>query len=215
MSTECYPSQRCRTPPVSSATSSRWTRVRTRWCVRGTELNPSQRVDETSRCEHSLRNPGRRARCAESRIRCISGTLVNIAKLRAGLAPSSPASSRLAGWAAAHAAQSCHSSRARQAGDGGDGYRTRPHLLAGDRGPRPRRGGPGLAAQQKCGRNAAPQRQVHAAPVGNVPFDASIDALLNRASELLHHAPICDLLRECYAHQPDKAAQPSPAPLPA
>ena len=46
----------------------------------------------------------------------------------------------------------------------------------------------------------------HAAPVGNVPFDASIDALLNRASELLHHAPICDLLRECYAHQPDKAA---------
>ena len=39
----------------------------------------------------------------------------------------------------------------------------------------------------------------HAAPVGNIPFDASIDALLDRASELLHHAPICELLRECYA----------------
>jgi bacillithiol biosynthesis cysteine-adding enzyme BshC len=42
----------------------------------------------------------------------------------------------------------------------------------------------------------------HAAPVGNIPFDASIDALLDQASELLHHAPICDLLRECYGCQP-------------
>jgi bacillithiol biosynthesis cysteine-adding enzyme BshC len=42
----------------------------------------------------------------------------------------------------------------------------------------------------------------HAAPVGNIPFDASIDALLDQASELLHHAPICDLLRECYGYQP-------------
>ena len=42
----------------------------------------------------------------------------------------------------------------------------------------------------------------HAAPVGNIPFDASIDALLDRASELLHHAPICNLLRECYASHP-------------
>jgi bacillithiol biosynthesis cysteine-adding enzyme BshC len=41
--------------------------------------------------------------------------------------------------------------------------------------------------------------RAHAAPVGNIPFDASIDALLDRASELLHHAPICELLRECYA----------------
>jgi bacillithiol biosynthesis cysteine-adding enzyme BshC len=39
----------------------------------------------------------------------------------------------------------------------------------------------------------------HAAPVGNIPFDASINALLDEASELLHHAPVCDLLRECYA----------------
>jgi bacillithiol biosynthesis cysteine-adding enzyme BshC len=42
----------------------------------------------------------------------------------------------------------------------------------------------------------------HAAPVGNIPFDASINTLLDQASELLHHAPICDLLRECYAYQP-------------
>ncbi len=48
--------------------------------------------------------------------------------------------------------------------------------------------------------------KAHAAPVGNISFDVSINALLDRASELLHHAPICDLLRECYAHQPDKAA---------
>jgi bacillithiol biosynthesis cysteine-adding enzyme BshC len=41
--------------------------------------------------------------------------------------------------------------------------------------------------------------QSHDAPVGNIPLDASINALLEQASELLHHAPIYDLLRECYA----------------
>jgi bacillithiol biosynthesis cysteine-adding enzyme BshC len=44
--------------------------------------------------------------------------------------------------------------------------------------------------------------KAHAAPVGNIPFDARINALLDQASELLHHAPICDLLRECYGYQP-------------
>ncbi len=39
----------------------------------------------------------------------------------------------------------------------------------------------------------------YAAPTGNVVLDDSIDGLLDRASDLLHHAPICDLLRECYA----------------
>ncbi len=38
----------------------------------------------------------------------------------------------------------------------------------------------------------------HAAPVGDIPLDASIDALLEQVSELLGYAPICDLLRECY-----------------
>jgi bacillithiol biosynthesis cysteine-adding enzyme BshC len=42
----------------------------------------------------------------------------------------------------------------------------------------------------------------YAAPVGNILLDTSIDALLDRASDLLHHAPICNLLRECYASQP-------------
>ncbi|HEY4382126.1 MAG TPA: bacillithiol biosynthesis cysteine-adding enzyme BshC [Acidobacteriaceae bacterium] len=37
------------------------------------------------------------------------------------------------------------------------------------------------------------------APVGGVPFDASIDHLLDQASELLGYAPICDVLRECYS----------------
>jgi bacillithiol biosynthesis cysteine-adding enzyme BshC len=47
----------------------------------------------------------------------------------------------------------------------------------------------------------------HAAPVGNIPFDASINALLDRASDLLHHAHLCDLLRECYAsHSANNAA---------
>jgi bacillithiol synthase len=52
----------------------------------------------------------------------------------------------------------------------------------------------------------------HAAPVGNIPLDPSIDALLEQASELLSYAPICDLLRECYgltqtltSEQPDAA----------
>jgi bacillithiol biosynthesis cysteine-adding enzyme BshC len=39
------------------------------------------------------------------------------------------------------------------------------------------------------------------APMGNVVLPESIDALLEQASELLHHAPICDLLRDCYAYQ--------------
>ena len=41
-----------------------------------------------------------------------------------------------------------------------------------------------------------------AAPVGDIVFQGHIDALLDQASELLGYAPICDLLRECYAHQP-------------
>src|SRR6266702_3631967 len=39
----------------------------------------------------------------------------------------------------------------------------------------------------------------HAAPVGNIPLGSSIDALLDHASDLLGHVPICDLLRECYS----------------
>ena len=47
----------------------------------------------------------------------------------------------------------------------------------------------------------------NSAPMGNVVLPESIDALLDRASELLHHAPICDLLRECYAsHSANNAA---------
>jgi bacillithiol biosynthesis cysteine-adding enzyme BshC len=42
----------------------------------------------------------------------------------------------------------------------------------------------------------------YAAPTGNVVLDDSIDGLLDQASDLMHHAPICDLLRECYAYQP-------------
>jgi bacillithiol biosynthesis cysteine-adding enzyme BshC len=44
------------------------------------------------------------------------------------------------------------------------------------------------------------------APVGNVVLHESINRLLEQASELLHHAPICDLLRKCYAHQSGNAA---------
>jgi bacillithiol synthase len=42
----------------------------------------------------------------------------------------------------------------------------------------------------------------HDVPVGDVILEGHIDGLLERASELLGHAPICDLLRECYGHQP-------------
>jgi bacillithiol biosynthesis cysteine-adding enzyme BshC len=41
-----------------------------------------------------------------------------------------------------------------------------------------------------------------AMPVGDIVFQGHIDGLLDQASELLHHAPICDLLRECYGYQP-------------
>jgi hypothetical protein len=41
-----------------------------------------------------------------------------------------------------------------------------------------------------------------AIPAGDVILQGHIDGLLDQASELLHHAPICDLLRECYAYQP-------------
>jgi bacillithiol biosynthesis cysteine-adding enzyme BshC len=57
---------------------------------------------------------------------------------------------------------------------------------------------------EKLHLNAQPT--AYAAPVGNVILNASIDTLLDQASELLHHAPICNLLHECYAHQPDNAA---------
>ena len=45
------------------------------------------------------------------------------------------------------------------------------------------------------------------APMGNVVLPESIDGLLDRASDLLHHAHLCDLLRECYAsHSANNAA---------
>ena len=43
-----------------------------------------------------------------------------------------------------------------------------------------------------------PIRRHDAAPVGGVKLGPEIDAVLDRASELLGYAPICDLLRECY-----------------
>jgi bacillithiol biosynthesis cysteine-adding enzyme BshC len=40
------------------------------------------------------------------------------------------------------------------------------------------------------------------APVGEIAFDGQIDVLLERASELMAHAPVCELLRECYGFRP-------------
>ncbi len=42
------------------------------------------------------------------------------------------------------------------------------------------------------------------APVGDVVLDQHIDGLLDQAADLLGHAPICDLLRECYGTQPEQ-----------
>jgi bacillithiol biosynthesis cysteine-adding enzyme BshC len=47
--------------------------------------------------------------------------------------------------------------------------------------------------------HVAAEAAQNTAPVGNVALHESIDTLLDRASDLLHHASICDLLRECYA----------------
>ena len=38
----------------------------------------------------------------------------------------------------------------------------------------------------------------HEAPVGDVRLGEAVDGLLERASELLGYAPVCELLRECY-----------------
>jgi len=38
-----------------------------------------------------------------------------------------------------------------------------------------------------------------AVPVGNIAFQGHINGLLDQVSELLHFAPVCELLRECYA----------------
>src|ERR1035437_402878 len=38
----------------------------------------------------------------------------------------------------------------------------------------------------------------HAAPVGNIALDGPIDGILDQAAVLLSHAPVCELLRECY-----------------
>ena len=44
------------------------------------------------------------------------------------------------------------------------------------------------------------QKHVHAdAPVGTVAFGPEIEHVLEQACELLGYAPVCDLLRECYA----------------
>ena len=43
----------------------------------------------------------------------------------------------------------------------------------------------------------------HAAPVGGVVLGDAVEGLLERASELLGYAPVCDLLRECYGLQPE------------
>ncbi len=48
-----------------------------------------------------------------------------------------------------------------------------------------------------------------AIPAGDVILQGHIDGLLDRASELLHHASICDLLRECYAFQPANNSGPT------
>jgi bacillithiol biosynthesis cysteine-adding enzyme BshC len=42
----------------------------------------------------------------------------------------------------------------------------------------------------------------NATPVGGVVLHDSIDGLLDQASDLMHHASICDLLRECYSSHP-------------
>jgi bacillithiol biosynthesis cysteine-adding enzyme BshC len=42
----------------------------------------------------------------------------------------------------------------------------------------------------------------HDVPVGNVILGGQIAGLLDQAADLLGHAPICDLLRECYGYQP-------------
>jgi bacillithiol synthase len=56
-------------------------------------------------------------------------------------------------------------------------------------------------------------KSIHsAAPVGNLPLDASIGALLEQATELLGYAPICDLLRECYGTQTVIGEQSGEAP---
>ena len=47
------------------------------------------------------------------------------------------------------------------------------------------------------------------APMGNVVLPEAIDGLLDQASDLLHHAPICELLRECYAYQPENSTGPT------
>jgi bacillithiol biosynthesis cysteine-adding enzyme BshC len=47
------------------------------------------------------------------------------------------------------------------------------------------------------------------APVGSVEIGPQVDALLDRAAELLNHAPICDLLHDCYAHQPGGSSTPT------
>jgi bacillithiol biosynthesis cysteine-adding enzyme BshC len=42
----------------------------------------------------------------------------------------------------------------------------------------------------------------HDVPVGDVILEGHIDGLLERAAGLLGHAPVCELLRECYGFQP-------------
>jgi len=54
---------------------------------------------------------------------------------------------------------------------------------------------------------AEPEHNI--APVGNITLPESIHTLLDQASELLHHAHLCGLLRECYATRAESDEAPT------
>ena len=204
------PSQRCRIRPSSSATSSRWARAqRERSClaarvVRGRPAG--QRLDEAARSKPTRRRP---RRCARSRRASHSApapaTLANIAKLRAGARAVVTGQQvvLLGGPLLTLLKAATAIARARQAtAETGIEHVPIFWLATEDHDLEEVDQVSLLSKSSVETLRLAAKPTPYAAPTGNVVLDDSIDALLDQASDLLHHAPICDLLRECYAYQP-------------
>ena len=154
-----------------------------------------QRVDEGSRCEGSRHCIGRCAGSARPCVRRGPATLANIAKLRAGARAVVTGQQvvLLGGPLLTLLKAATAIARARQASAETGIAHVPIFWLATEDHDREEVEQVSLLSKSSVETlHLAAKQTPYAAPTGNVVLDDSIDALLDRASDLLHHAPICD-----------------------
>ena len=130
-----------------------------------------------------------------------AAALENIEKLRNGCAGGGDGAAGGAVWrAAADVVEGGYGGGAGEAGDGGYGCGACAGVLAGDEDHDLEEVDQvSLLTKDAVETLRAGLKVARAVPVGGVELGAEMDAVLERASELLAYAPECDLLRECYA----------------